>query len=255
MKLSCADTLIKGDNYIEKALKLKEWGFEGISISSNGTLWKDDQRNGEVLDMQKETGIFLAEFTLTGMDFGHLHEDEGEGVEKSVKLGCRSVDLTYYANSGITTLSYGGRTPEEEEVKRFAKHMGRICNHAKIKNREVLLEACNRYETPFCTTLDRAIEILKQIPHENVGLTCNLFHMAMEEENVAQALKRAGRYVKFVHVADSNGRIPGKGFLNWKEIFESLEEIGYDGYLSLNASGASEEDVKKAATFIKDFIK
>ena len=67
--------------------------------------WKAEKEE-EILNMQKQTGIALAEFNLTGLDFGHLHEDEGEGVENSVRLGCRSVDMTDYAKGGITTVYF-----------------------------------------------------------------------------------------------------------------------------------------------------
>ena len=79
----------------------------------------------------------------------------------------------------------------------------------------------------------------------NVRLLCDLFHMNIEDVDVAGALRRAGARVGHVHFADSNRRAAGQGHTNFTPIIAALREIGYAGYLS--AEVLAQPDAQTAA--------
>ena len=64
------------------------------------------------------------------------------------------------------------------------------------------------------------------------GSRLDLFHMNIEEPNVAEALLDAGALVGHVHFADSNRRAIGMGHTAMGPIIDALRDIGYQGYLS-----------------------
>jgi sugar phosphate isomerase/epimerase len=65
-----------------------------------------------------------------------------------------------------------------------------------------------------------------------VRLLCDLFHMSIEEADVAAALAAAGRRVGHVHWADSNRQAMGLGHTAAGPVVAALRGTGYQGFLS-----------------------
>ncbi|MEW6303843.1 MAG: sugar phosphate isomerase/epimerase family protein [Verrucomicrobiota bacterium] len=96
----------------------------------------------------------------------------------------------------------------------------------------LLYEPLNRYETNLFTRVADAVEFLKPLRTQNVKLLCDLFHMNIEEADIAAALRVAGDKLGHVHFADSNRQAIGFGHTPMKPIIQALRDIRYDGYLS-----------------------
>lgn len=100
----------------------------------------------------------------------------------------------------------------------------------------LLYEPLNRYETNQACTLGAAAELLELLGvGHNIRLLADLFHMAIEESDVAAALREHGALVGHVHFVDSNRRPVGGGHTPFGPIIAALREIGYSGYLSAEA--------------------
>jgi sugar phosphate isomerase/epimerase len=98
-----------------------------------------------------------------------------------------------------------------------------------------LLEPLNRYEGNVLNTLEEGAELLRAIGAKRTTLLADLFHMNIEEADVAGAIRRAGAQVGHVQLADSNRRPAGQGHTDFAAVAAALREIGYRGYLSAEA--------------------
>ena len=98
------------------------------------------------------------------------------------------------------------------------------------------------------TTLGAGVDLLKSLPSPNVKLLADLFHMNIEEADLAAAIRDAGRWIGHVHFVDSNRRPAGLGHLDYASIAAALREIGYDGYLSAEAFPYPDSDAAAART-------
>jgi sugar phosphate isomerase/epimerase len=96
----------------------------------------------------------------------------------------------------------------------------------------LLLEPLNRYESNLFNTVDATLSFVETLRTKNIRLLCDLFHMNIEEADIAGALRRAGQYVGHIHFADTNRRAIGLGHLAFDPIADTLREIGYSGYVS-----------------------
>jgi sugar phosphate isomerase/epimerase len=74
--------------------------------------------------------------------------------------------------------------------------------------------------------------MLAGLSTRNVKLLADLFHMNIEEIDVAAALRGGGGAIGHVHFVDSNRRPAGCGHLDFAPIVAALREIGYAGYAS-----------------------
>ncbi len=96
----------------------------------------------------------------------------------------------------------------------------------------VVIEPVNRYETDFLNTVEETAAVVERIGHPHLGVLADTFHMNIEEASIEDSLRRAAPHLRHVHVADSNRRAPGLGHLDFRRILETLQEVGYHGFLS-----------------------
>jgi sugar phosphate isomerase/epimerase len=63
----------------------------------------------------------------------------------------------------------------------------------------------------------------------------DFFHMNIEEDDWAKALKTTGDAGKLydVHVADNNRMPPGEGSIDWKRAVDAVHAAGYSDYLTV----------------------
>ena len=122
----------------------------------------------------------------------------------------------------------------------------------------VLLEPCNRYETPYLNNMDDCAQVLKEmnIP-ENTGILCDTFHLNFEEKDLPAKIREYGSMIKYVHLGDNNRMLPGYGSVDWKEIIAALKEVGFEGYMSLECSMGNmkpEEALPATASFLRSLM-
>ncbi|HUR45848.1 MAG TPA: sugar phosphate isomerase/epimerase family protein [Candidatus Saccharimonadales bacterium] len=96
----------------------------------------------------------------------------------------------------------------------------------------LLYEPLNRYETNLFNRVEDVLEFLKGLRTQNIKILCDLFHMNIEEADVASTLRQCGEKLGHVHFADSNRRAIGFGHLDVGPIQSTLKEMNYQGYLS-----------------------
>jgi len=93
----------------------------------------------------------------------------------------------------------------------------------------------NRYEVNWLNSVSEGISFLKKVKRENVLLHIDTFHMNIEDPSFKESIIDAKNLIGYVHIADSNRWVPGYGHINFPEIISALEEINYQGFLSLEA--------------------
>ena len=216
---------------LEMTLKrIKKFGYESIEISGEPKQYdiKETRR------LLKEHGIRCwGAVTLTLGERNLAAKDEGQRA--------RSVD---YVNSVITMVSelegeiitlvpatVGKVVPDgtEEEEWKWAVDATRECfAHAKKKGVRIAIEPLNRFETYFFNRTAQALALADAVSPE-CGVCLDAFHLNIEEEDMYDAIRLAGKRLFDFHVADNNRFAAGLGQLDWKKIIGTLKEIGYDG--------------------------
>ena len=125
--------------------------------------------------------------------------------------------------------------PREEALARLADSLAQLAEHATATGGRVLLEPLNRYETDLCNTLHQGGELLARVGGERLALLADLFHMNIEETDIAAALGAAAAQLGHLHFVDSNRRPAGRGHLSYAPIAAALGAAGYRGWASAEA--------------------
>ena len=107
--------------------------------------------------------------------------------------------------------------------------------HARQYGVPLIFEPINRYETNMVNSVEAGIVLLHSLATKNILLLADLFHMNIEEQDVAQAFRNGAGLIGHVHFVDSNRRPAGLGHFDLAPVARALQEIGYDRYLSAEA--------------------
>ena len=91
------------------------------------------------------------------------------------------------------------------------------------------LEVVNRFETHILNTAEEGVRFCRDVDRPAVKLLLDTFHMNIEEDSMAGAIRTAGDFLGHVHVGEANRKLPGTGRLPWDEIGSALREIKFDG--------------------------
>jgi sugar phosphate isomerase/epimerase len=110
----------------------------------------------------------------------------------------------------------------------------RLADVATQNNVTIFYEHLNRYETNLLNRIEDVVPFVKPFG-SRVKILADLFHMSIEEANIAEAIRAGGEHIGHVHLADSNRRPAGLGHTDFKPIFAVLRDIEYSGYVSAEA--------------------
>jgi sugar phosphate isomerase/epimerase len=127
---------------------------------------------------------------------------------------------------------WGGDVPQGRATEYLRGALDALSLHAATRETILLYEPLNRYETNLCNTLAAGVEFFAHMPASRIQLLADLFHMNIEESNLASAIRENGSRIGHVHLADSNRRPALSGHTDFEAIAEALNDIGYAGYLS-----------------------
>lgn len=125
-----------------------------------------------------------------------------------------------------------GPVSREQALDWLAESLHALGERAAGHGQCLLYEPLNRYETNLFTRADDAAGFLDTRGIKNVKLLGDLFHMNLEEADIAAALRQVAPRLGHIHWADSNRHAVGFGHTDIAPIAAVLKEIDFKGYLS-----------------------
>jgi len=128
----------------------------------------------------------------------------------------------------------------------------RLSRKASDYGIHLLLEPLNRYSTPYCASSKDALAIANQV--DSLGILLDTFHMNIEEDSFKAAIESSSKFLRHLHFADNNRKMPGFAHIDFRSIVESLNEIGYHSYISFEPN-ISDKNYQNATKCGLDFFK
>ena len=219
--------------------KAKELGFDGIEIFAPGA---DAVDPGELRSLCNDCdlkvsavgtggGWVVRRLSLTNPDAAQ-REEARQFVRALIDLGG---PFGAPAIVGSMQGRHGDGIDRDTALQYLREALDDLGEYAKQYDVPLIFEPVNRYETNLINTVSGGMRLLESLTTENIKLLADLFHMNIEEIDVAGAIREGGDYIGHVHFADSNRRPAGCGHTDFRPIRDALREIGYDGYMSAEA--------------------
>lgn len=117
-----------------------------------------------------------------------------------------------------------------------ADRLSTAARAAVAEGRTILVEPLSGVEDYPITTAQDAFALVDAIGGRNAGagVLGDLYHLAVNGEDVGTLIATRGRDLAHVQIADSPGRgAPGTGSLPLDEWVATLEQVGYEGWVAL----------------------
>ena len=221
--------------YINKA---KDIGFDVLEFQAQALLNMSNEKMDELKKVARDRDIELT-YSL-GLDPRY----DVSSADDSVRLG--GIDylkkiverVGYMEGKIISGVSYAGWgcVPKDDLtgdksplLERSVNSMKQIAKTAADYGVTYCVEAVNRFEGCILNTAAEAVDYVKKVDAPNIGVLLDTYHMNIEENSFREAILTAGDLLLGFHTGDNNRRCPGRGHINFDEIFAALSEIGYKG--------------------------
>ena len=118
-------------------------------------------------------------------------------------------------------------------LKRSIGVLSELTNFSKDFGVSLLIEPLNRYSTPFCCNTADAIFIMSKLNNDYLSILLDTYHMNIEEKDFSDSINKSKLFLKHIHFADNNRRMPGLGHINFNSILKTLKKIQYTNYIGL----------------------
>lgn len=217
--------------------KVKKFGFDILEFQAQPLLEMTDEKIRNLKKLADDEGIELT-YSLgldPNFDVSSLDESVRLGGVKYLQNIIRKMKIG--GGTLLSGVSYAGwGTPnvimdsKEAYLNQSVKSMREIVKVAEECGVTYCVEAVNRFETCLINTAKEAVGYCDMIDSPNIGVLLDTYHMNIEENNIGDAIRYVGKdRLKNFHTGENNRTAPGRGHIDWDEIFKALSDIGYEG--------------------------
>lgn len=254
----------------------------------NMLLWTNHvtERHYPIVDKIKATGydgieLFLGEgnekhYSKLGNHFSSIHmgvtavgalapeQNIASPDKKKREAGLAqlkwTIDMAAAANVEVicgpfhSTFAYFTRQPPTLQEKKWSMEMlWKAAEYAEKSNIVLAPEAVNRFECYLYNTMADLGAMIREVAHPNLGAMFDTHHANIEEKSQSEAIRTIAPYLKHVHISENDRGTPGSGQVHWNEVFSTLKEVGYDGWLTIEAFSTIIPEFANAINVWRDY--
>lgn len=121
----------------------------------------------------------------------------------------------------------------EDASARAAEILRGVAEVAHEGGVTIAMEPLGRAETNFLNTAEETVCLIRQVDHPGLRLHLDVKAMSDEEKDIPSIIRESQSELAHFHANDPNLRGPGFGDVEFSPIAETLHEVGYEGFVSV----------------------
>jgi len=243
-KYSVCNEMFEKWNFAAVCKAIKSAGFAGIEISPFTLAEHADQisaaRRRELRDIISSEGLQFAglHWLLVTPPGLHATTSDKKVRDTTWEYVRKVVDLCADLGKGIMVFGSPKQRGTQgntlaEAVDNFKNGLALVAPHAGESGCTILIESLPSKDTDVVNTLEQAVKMVKEINHPAIQTMFD-FHNTVDEKEASEVLvRRYFPYIRHVHVNEMDGRYPGTGSLNFLPVFQTLTDLKYSRWVSL----------------------
>lgn len=236
---------------------IKEWGFDGAELP----LFDAQEANLKLAAAElKNLGLGATTVTVCTAETNPISPDPAvrqaaldyikQRIDWTALLGGELMCGPFH--SALGQFSGTGRT--EDEWKRAVEVLRAAAEYAGEAGIKLSVEPLNRFEVYFLNTAEDSNRFVAEVGHPALGYLYDTFHANIEEKDISRAIRRNAKGINHVHLSENDRGTPGTGHVHWKETFEALNAVGYDGWMTIEAFGRALPELAAATRIWRDLF-
>lgn len=228
--------------FADRLRKTAELGFPAYEF------WPYENKNlPEVVSLNKELNLSVAQFTAWGFEPGMNHPSNEEAFEKKIIESCK---VAHQLNCPKMTVVAGNNQKgmtQDAMLAQVVKALKRVKPIVEKEGIMLILEPMNgRVDHPgHCLygSVD-AVKICREVDSPMVKINWDLYHMQISEGDLCGRLKDGFDQVGYLQLADHPGRNePGTGEIYYPRVLRTAQELGYNYFVGLECRPKEGEEL------------
>ena len=251
-----------GGDYCALCRKAKAAGMDVLEIGAGDLVGMSDTELSKLRDTAKELGLEISANLGPPRD-KDVSSADPEIRKAGIKFLCdimhqmKKIDCKILIGALYNCWPYDFVDLDKEALwARAVEGMKAVGDEADRLGITIALEVLNRFEGYLLNTAAEGAAFVREVDVPAVRLMLDTFHMNIEEDDLAAAIRAAGPRIAHVHVDDTNRLQPGTGHMDFAGVFAALGEVGYDGWLTFECRlrGRPEEALPASTRFLRGFL-
>ena len=249
MKLSACTILYLDYATLDETLRrFAKFGYRGVDVwaySPHVDPMIDRGDRGDIKKLAGDLGLDLVALAVNGgplarhLNFSHslqwIRQDTVDYYKKCVdlaeELGCS------YINMISGAMMHG--TTKQQAWLWHVEGMGQICEHAHNTGVTVALHTAPPAVSRVLTFLDDALQLMNDINSPACKIMIDTASQFITETAMCDSIRKVSEHLVYLHLCDTTpegfpGHEPiGTGIIQWPLFIQTLKEVGYNGYLTV----------------------
>ncbi len=220
--------------------EIKGWGYDGVELP----IFELDTARFKTLG-EKLSSLGLARTAVTVSTGDANPISNSPAVRQAAVDRLKKVVECSHA-AGVEKLcgpihsalgQFSGAGPTESEWKWCQETLLSVADFARGAGVTLVVEYLNRFECYVLTSAADTARFVNECNHPNIRMMYDTFHANIEEKDLAAAIKVCAPVTVHVHISENDRSTPGEGHVDWDTTFKALKDVGYEGWLVVEAFG------------------
>lgn len=242
-------------NFEKYVHKVKRLGFDILEVAALGLVNLPDEKLERLKQLAEQHNVILTAGIGLPKEYD-VSSSDATVRRNGIAFMKKVMDAMYQAGIdrvGGTVYSYWpadySHPFDKPTARKYSmESVKELAEYARQYDITLLIETLNRFEQFLLNDAEEAVSYVKEVDEPNVKVMLDTFHMNIEEDNIADAIRYTGDHLGHLHIGEANRKVPGKGSMPWKEIGQALKDIHYDGYVVMEpfvkTGGQVGQDIK-----------
>lgn len=242
MRFACVNIAAPGADLATQCAFIAEAGCAGVET----LLFPNEQLEGWQQTIRQATsnaGLEIASVILGGLALYQKGQESwlAEAIQAVGEVGGGVLMTPEYRPQDPLPLFPPYSQASVAEIEQVARAMAIVDGAARRRQTSVFLEPLTPFEGRFWRDVGTVQRLCEELANPWIGLALDFHNMNITEANIVATIMRAGKWVRHVHLADNNRRLPGQGHIDFHAGVATLDAIGYDGWYSFECATGYEE--------------
>lgn len=275
MKLGFSTNAFSNYSLFDSIELISKIGYDGIEIvldEPHAFLPLSKNRISEIKNSILQRNLEVSNLNANTV-FGWSNNSFKKGFEPSlsnndeklrkwrIKYTKQAIDLAESLNSKSISITSGlenNKNPQKH-LELFYNSLLEIGEYAEKKNVLISIE----YEPYLLIDTSEKVWNLLSNDFKNIGLNLDTCHAEVNGENLSEIITKFKKKIFHTHISDCKNNVhfhllPGKGIINFQEMYNSLNSVGYSGFLTAELytySNIPQEAASKAFMYLQNLTK